>query len=58
LKVTIRVAVATYPGKSILGEMGPNATMPGTSPGSRGVEDQLMEATAAQAVDSFAKTFQ
>ena len=58
LKVTVRMTVASYPGKNILGELGPNAMMPGTRPGDHGAEDQLMQATAARAVESFTQNFQ
>lgn len=58
LKVTLQVAVASYPGKAILASMSPNAMIAGTSPGNRGAEDQLMEALAASAVNSFANNFQ
>lgn len=58
LKVTLQVAVASYPGKAILASMSPNAMMSGTSPGNRGAEDQLMEALATSTVNSFANNFQ
>ncbi|HEX7604333.1 MAG TPA: HEAT repeat domain-containing protein [Polyangiaceae bacterium] len=58
LKVTIQLSVASYPGKNILGAMGPNATMPGTRSGDHGAEDTLLQATATQAVQAFAQNFQ
>ena len=58
LKVTVRMTVASYPGRNILGELGPNAMMPGTRPGDHGAEDTLMQATASRAVESFTQNFQ
>jgi len=58
LKVTIQLSVASYPGKNILGSMGPNATMPGTRSGDHGSEDTLLQATATQAVQAFSQNFQ
>jgi len=58
LRVRVKIAVSTYPGKDLRGEVGPGMTQTGVSPGDRSSEDNLMGMVAAQAVDQFAQNFQ
>ena len=57
LRVKVKIAVSSYPGKDLRGEVPASATMPGTRPGDKGAEDQLMAAVAARAAELFAQNF-
>jgi hypothetical protein len=57
LRVRVRIAVSSYPGKDLRGEVPQAATMPGVRPGDKGAEDQLMSLVAAGAAQAFAQNF-
>ena len=57
LRVRIKIAVFSYPGKDLRGEVPAGATMSGTGPGNKGAEDQLMRAVAESATEKFAQNF-
>jgi hypothetical protein len=57
LRVRVRIAVFSYPGKDLRGEVPAGATLPGARPGDRGAEDQLLTVVAGQAAELFAQNF-
>lgn len=57
LRVRVKIAVFSYPGKDLRGEVPAGATLPGAAPGDRGAEDQLMSIVAARAAQLFAENF-
>ncbi len=57
LRVRVKVAVFTYPGKDLRGEVPAGLTQTGVSPGDRGAEDNLLQMAAARAADLFAQNF-
>jgi hypothetical protein len=57
LRVRVTIAVSSYPGKDLRGEVPAAATLPGARPGDRGAEDQLMGVVAARAAELFAQNF-
>jgi len=57
LHVKIRMAVSSYPGKDIQGDMSKGGSIPGAHAGDTASEDQLMAAIAGSAADSFAQAF-
>jgi HEAT repeats len=57
LRVRIKIAVFSYPGKDLRGEVPAGATMSGTGPGNKDAEDQLMRAVAESATEKFAQNF-
>lgn len=57
LRVRVKIAVSSYPGKDLRGEVPAAATLPGARPGDRGSEDQLMGVVAARAAELFAQNF-
>jgi hypothetical protein len=57
LRVRLKIAVFSYPGKDLRGEVPAGATLPGARPGDRGAEDQLMGVVAARAAELFAQNF-
>ena len=57
LRVSVKIAVFSYPGKDLRGEVPAAATAPGARPGDKGLEDQLMNAVAARAAELFAENF-
>ncbi|HLK35673.1 MAG TPA: HEAT repeat domain-containing protein [Polyangiaceae bacterium] len=57
LRVKIKIAVFSYPGRDLRGEIPAGATLPGARPGDSGAEDQLMSAVAARAAELFAQNF-
>jgi HEAT repeats len=58
LRVRVKIAVFSYPGKDLRGEIPAGATLPGAHPGDKGSEDQLMSVVAARAAELFAQNFQ
>ncbi len=58
LRVRVKIAVFSYPGKDLRGEIPAGATLPGARPGDKGSEDQLMSVVAARAAELFAQNFQ
>jgi len=57
LRVRIKCAVFSYPGKSLLGEVPSGLTQSGVSPGDKSSEDNLMAMAAQRAVDLFMQNF-
>ncbi len=57
LRVRVKIAVSSYPGKDLRGEVPAAATLPGARPGDKGAEDQLMGVVAARAAELFAQNF-
>jgi len=58
LRVRIKVAVFSYPGRDLRGEVPAGATLPGARPGDRASEDRLITVVAARAAELFAQNFQ
>jgi HEAT repeat protein len=57
LRVRVKVAVFTYPGKDLRGEVPAGLTQTGVRPGDTSAEDNLLQMAAARAVDLFAQNF-
>jgi len=57
LRVRVKIAVFSYPGKDLRGEVPAAATLPGARPGDNGAEDQLIGMVAARAAELFAQNF-
>ena len=57
LRVRVKIAVSSYPGKDLRGEVPAAATLPGARPGDTASEDQLMAVVAARAAELFAQNF-
>jgi hypothetical protein len=57
LRVRVKVAVFSYPGKDLRGEVPAGLTQTGVSPGDKSAEDNLLEMAAARAVELFAQNF-
>jgi len=57
LRVGVKIAVSSYPGKDLRGEVPAGATLPGARPGDTASEDQLMGVVAARAAELFAQNF-
>ncbi len=58
LKALIRIAVFSYPGRDLRGEVAPYAIAPGVRKGDAGTEDSLLQAVAERAVEQFSQNFQ
>ena len=58
LRVRVKVAVFTYPGKDLKGEVPAGLTQQGVSPGDHAAEDNLVSLAAARTVELFAQNFQ
>ena len=57
LRVRLKVAVFSYPGKDLRGEVPAGATLPAARPGDKLAEDQLMAVVAERATELFAQNF-
>lgn len=57
LRVRVKIAVFSYPGRDLRGEVPAGATLPGARPGDKGAEDQLLSVVSAQAAELFAQNF-
>jgi hypothetical protein len=57
LRVRVKIAVFSYPSKSLAGEIPAGLTQTGVSPGSHDAEDGLMQMAAEQATQLFAQNF-
>lgn len=57
LRVRVKIAVFSYPGKDLRGEVPAGATLPGARPGDSGGEDQLIGLVATRAAELFAENF-
>lgn len=58
LRVRIKVAVFTYPGKDLRGEVPSSLTQTGVAEGDHSAEDNLMGLAAGRAIELFAQNFQ
>jgi HEAT repeat protein len=58
LRVRVKVAVFSYPGRDLRGEVPASGMLPGARPGDRSAEDQLMGVIAARAAELFSQSFQ
>jgi len=58
LRVRVKIAVFSYPGKDLRGEVPAGATLSGVRAGDSTSEDQLMGVVAARATELFAQNFQ
>ncbi len=57
LRVRVKLAIFSYPGKSLMGEVPVSPVQSGVSPGDKSSEDNLMQMAAAHAVELFASSF-
>src|SRR5262249_9079713 len=57
LRVRVKIAVFSYPGRDLRGEVPAGATLPGTRPGDKAAEDQLISVVSARAAELFAQNF-
>jgi len=57
LRVRLKIAVFSYPGRDLRGEVPAGATLPDARPGDQAAEDQLMSVVAAHAAELFAQNF-
>jgi HEAT repeats len=57
LRVRVKIAVFSYPGRDLRGEVPAGATLPGARPGDSSAEEQLMGVVAARAAELFAQNF-
>jgi len=57
LRVRVKIAVFSYPGRDLRGEVPAGATLPGARPGDSGAEEQMMSVVAARAAELFAQNF-
>jgi hypothetical protein len=59
LRVSVKLAVSSYPGKDLKGEVGPlRLTQTGVRNGDHGAEDNLLGMAAGKAVEQFSQYFQ
>jgi hypothetical protein len=58
LRVRVKVAVFTYPGKDLRGEVPAGLTQTGVRAGDKGAEDNLLNMAAGRAIELFAQNFQ
>jgi hypothetical protein len=58
LRVHVQVAVFSYPGKDLKGEVPAGVTQSGVRPGDKAAEDSLLQMAAGRAVEVFAQNFQ
>jgi hypothetical protein len=57
LRVRLKIAVFSYPGRDLRGEVPAGATFPGERPGDHGAEDQMLGVVAGRAAELFAQNF-
>jgi hypothetical protein len=57
LRVHVKIAIFSYPGRDLRGEVPAGATLPGARPGDKAAEDELMSVVAARAAELFAQNF-
>jgi len=57
LKVKVKLAIFSYPGKDLRGEVPVSPVQSGVSPGDKSSEDNLMQLAAGHAVELFAQSF-
>jgi hypothetical protein len=58
LRVKVKVAVFSYPGKDLRGEVPAGITQQGVRPGDKASEDNLVNMAAGRAIELFAQNFQ
>jgi hypothetical protein len=57
LRVRVKIAVFSYPGRDLRGEVPASGTLPGARPGDKSAEDQLMGVIAGRATELFSQNF-
>jgi len=57
LSVRLKIAVFSYPGRDLKGEVPAEATLAGATPGDSDAEDQLIGLVASKAAEDFAQNF-
>ena len=57
LRVRVKIAVLSYPGKDLRGEVPAGATLPGARQGDKGAENELMGVVASRAAELFTQNF-
>ncbi|MDP8999046.1 MAG: HEAT repeat domain-containing protein [Myxococcota bacterium] len=57
LRVRVKIAVFSYPGKDLRGEVPAGATLPGARPGDKSAEDELITLVSGRAAELFAQNF-
>jgi hypothetical protein len=57
LRVRVKIAVFSYPGRDLRGEVPASGTLPGARPGDKSAEDQLMGVIAGRAAELFSQNF-
>jgi hypothetical protein len=57
LRVRVKIAVFSYPGKDLRGEVPASGTLPGARTGDKAAEDQLVSAIAGRAAELFSENF-
>jgi hypothetical protein len=58
MKALVRIAVSSYPGRDLRGEVAPYAIASGVRRGDSGAEDSLLQAVAERAAEQFSQNFQ
>jgi len=58
LRVKVKIAVSSYPGKDLKGEVPAGVTQTGVTPGDTSSEDNLLGMAAGRATELFAQNFQ
>ena len=58
MKALVRIAVFSYPGRDLRGEVAPYAIAPGVRRGDASAEESLLTAVAERAVEQFTQNFQ
>ena len=58
LRVRVKIAVFSYPGRDLRGEVPASGILPGARQGDKAAEDQLMGAIAGRAAELFSQNFQ
>jgi hypothetical protein len=57
LRVRVKIAVFSYPGKDLRGEVPAGATLPGARPGDKAAEDELIGLVSSRGAELFAQNF-
>ena len=58
MKGVVRIAITSYPGQDLRGEVAPSAVASGVRKGDSGAEESLLEAVAERAAEQFTQNFQ
>jgi hypothetical protein len=57
LRVGVKIAIFSYPGRDLRGEVPAAGAIPGARPGDKAAEDQLLGVVAARAAELFTQSF-